>query len=217
MRLEQPAAVVAALGRLLGAEERSRADAFLRARDRDRYTVAHGALRDVLARYVPTSPHELEYGTASSGKPVLRCEGPHFSLSHSGDLALAAVSHERPIGVDLERVRHERDHEGVARRFFTPAEVALLAGTEEDARGELFFRLWTCKEACLKEDGRGIAGLAAVETTLAADGAVGARDSRGPWAVSELRPAPGYAGAVAARGPGLAPRLLEWDPSLAVA
>jgi 4'-phosphopantetheinyl transferase len=209
--LVQPADVVAGLDRLLTDAERSRARRFLRPLDGDRHTVAHGALRDILARYVGMPADRLEFDATKSGKPALTDAGPHFSLSHSEGHALVAVSGARPVGVDLERMRDDDDLEAVARRVFTPAERTLLAGTDESARHELFFRVWTCKEACLKESGRGIEALGAVETSLAGDGALSARDANGHFAVTELRPAPGYAGAVAVRGGEVTAQLLEWD------
>ena len=84
-----------------------------------------------------------------NGKPYLP-GGIHFNLSHAGDLALCAVG-AGALGCDIEQ---ERAFDlRVARRFFCPAETALLeaAGAR---RQELFFRLWTLKESYLKAVGK---------------------------------------------------------------
>lgn len=87
-----------------------------------------------------------EYGP--HGKPFLP-GGPHFSLSHSGRLAVLAVS-EAAVGVDVEKPRPVS--ESVARRYFQPEEQSWMAENPTDR----FFRLWTRKEAVLKCCGRGL-------------------------------------------------------------
>ena len=87
----------------------------------------------------------LEYGP--HGKPTLP-GGPQFSLSHSGQLAVLAVS-DAPVGIDVEKPRPVRDT--VARRYFREDELAWMAGDEKR-----FFHLWTRKEAVLKCCGRGL-------------------------------------------------------------
>lgn len=82
------------------------------------------------------------------GKPYLE-NGPHFSLSHGGTLAVLAVSDE-PVGVDVERPRPVKD--ALVRRCVRPEEQGWLAG--ESSKG--FFWLWTRKEAVLKCCGRGL-------------------------------------------------------------
>ena len=68
-----------------------------------------------------------------------------FSLSHSGGLALCALS-GGPVGVDVEEVRPRRA--GLPRRVLDPAELARFDGSWED-----FYRLWTLKESwCKRED-----------------------------------------------------------------
>ena len=68
-----------------------------------------------------------------------------FSLSHSGGLALCALSHG-PVGVDVEVVRPRRA--GLPRRVLSGGELARFDGSWED-----FYRLWTLKESwCKRED-----------------------------------------------------------------
>lgn len=202
--LERPAIPLAELERVLSDEERERARRFLDPVNGERYRAAHGALRLILARYADTPAEQLELRPREGGKPELAGGGPHFSLSHSGELALVAVCAACPVGVDVERVSDDRDVERVARRAFGPRERAPLEAASGAARRELFFRLWTCKEACLKVGGRGISGLEDIEVTLGPDDSLSARDSAGELAVAPLEPADGYAGAVAVRAADLA-------------
>lgn len=72
-------------------------------------------------------------------------EGHWFSLSHSGGLALCALS-DRPVGVDVEVVRPRRA--GLPRYVLGGEELGEFDGSWED-----FYRLWTRKESwCKRED-----------------------------------------------------------------
>lgn len=79
------------------------------------------------------------------GKPALSGGGPCFSLSHSGDYALLAVS-DAPLGADIQQVRP-----------VSPGLLRKLARPEELAAGMEFFTLFTRKEAMMKASGLGFA------------------------------------------------------------
>ncbi len=69
-----------------------------------------------------------------------------FSLSHSGGIALCALSDAGPVGTDVEKIRIRR--EGLFRYALSPAELEQFDGT-----WEAFYRLWTLKESwCKRED-----------------------------------------------------------------
>ena len=85
------------------------------------------------------------------GKP--KVEGLEFSLSHSGNLVLCAVS-EEPVGCDIERLREAP--KGVAERYFSDAEQAYLSHFSADEHDREFFRIWTMKESYVKMTGEGL-------------------------------------------------------------
>jgi len=142
---------------LLDDAERARAARFHFERDRDRYVVAHAALRRLLAQRTARDPASLEFAAGPYGKPYLaqapRCA---FSLSHCESQALVALAGDGEIGVDLERVRPLADLDGLARQCLTPAEMHELADVEPGLRPLSFLRLWARKEACLKALGLGL-------------------------------------------------------------
>ena len=86
------------------------------------------------------------------GKPAL-ADRPdiHFNLSHSGSLAVCAVS-EYPVGVDVEKLRSA--DRGVALRCFQPREQAWMERSAD--KGRAFTRLWTRKESYMKLLGVGL-------------------------------------------------------------
>lgn len=75
----------------------------------------------------------------------------HFNLSHSGKLAVCAVS-DQPVGVDVEELR--QSPAGVAQHCFQPRELAWMNASRD--RDLAFFRLWTRKESFLKLSGIGL-------------------------------------------------------------
>ena len=95
---------------LLGADERARAERIVPARKRVLWARSRGVLRALLGRYLDRDPRDLRFALGPHGKPALAHDGAdegdlRFNLSHSGDLALVAVSAGREIGVDIERTR----------------------------------------------------------------------------------------------------------------
>ena len=80
--------------------ERTRAAAFLSPRDRQRFVVAHGALRILAGRELGTQPAALTWTPGPDGKPQLAppWSGLHTNLSHSADMVAVASSTSRPVG-----------------------------------------------------------------------------------------------------------------------
>ncbi|WFE36238.1 4'-phosphopantetheinyl transferase superfamily protein [Micromonospora sp. WMMD975] len=123
---------------------------------RDRFAVAHGALRLLTGRAVGAPPEALTWRPGRHGKPALSgpYAGPHTSLSYSGDLVAVAVSADRPVGVDLQHPPAGRDPVSLAARFFHPGEAQHVAGGADAAeRAHRFTRLWVRKEAAVKAAG----------------------------------------------------------------
>ena len=142
---------------LLDAAERARAARFLFAEHRHDYVVFHAVLRSVLARYVGLPATDLAFRASEGGKPSL--SGVEFSLSHSADRALLAVSAREPVGADLEHERADIDVLGIAGHYFHGAEhVAVCAAASQGAVAAraAFFRHWVAKEAVLKGAGHGL-------------------------------------------------------------
>jgi 4'-phosphopantetheinyl transferase len=103
-RLDAPAE---ALQPLLCPGERERAARFRFDRDRRRYIVARGRLRQLLGERLGVLPETLEIRQGINGKPHLADGALHFNLSHSEDVALFAFSRSGEIGVDIEPLRDE--------------------------------------------------------------------------------------------------------------
>ena len=160
LNLDPGAAEVTTLASLLSPDERSRAQRFAAERDRRRFVVARGRLRQVLGDLLGTPPGAVRLAYGSHGKPRIEDADNHldlrFNVSHTADHALLATTLGREVGVDIERVRTRVDIEGIAARFFAPGEVQRLSEVAPAQRREAFFACWTRKEAFLKAIGEGI-------------------------------------------------------------
>jgi 4'-phosphopantetheinyl transferase len=217
----------------LSPDERTKAERFCFPRDRDRSIAARAVLRLILSRYLDVKPAHLRFCYNPFGKPALTGEpgadALHFNMSHSGELALYAVTREHEIGVDVEHVREDFASEQIAKRFFSPSEVAMLHALPLNMRTRGFFNCWTRKEAYIKARGEGLSlpldwfdvsltpgepaallrvgdGKAEVEDEIAGDGKLEA--SR--WSLRELSPGPSYAAAIAVQGYGWQLRCWQW-------
>lgn len=93
-----------------------------------------------------------------SGRP--RLAPPYaelaVSLSHRGDLLLAAFSPAGPVGADIEIDAPGLEPKVMAADHFSSGEAAALVRLGEAGARDLFLRLWVAKEAALKVSGRGI-------------------------------------------------------------
>ncbi len=146
----------------LSEEEKGRARRLRSAVIRRRFTIAHGVVREILGGYLNQPAANIEFMTTPSGKPILNIQlsggNPRleFNFSHSEDLLVLAVSQDFELGIDVERLKPEIEHEAIAKNYFAPEEISWLQSLAPDNQVEAFYRIWTCKEAALKANGSGL-------------------------------------------------------------
>ncbi|MFE9022963.1 4'-phosphopantetheinyl transferase family protein [Streptomyces sp. NPDC007808] len=191
----------------LDGAERHRAASFIRPADGLLYAAAHIALRRLLGRYTGTAPQDLTFVRepcpgcgGAHGRPALAAAPLHFSLSHSGGVALVGVA-AVPLGVDVERLPRPESVE-VCTAALHPDEQAELRAVGEAHRSPLFGRIWTRKEAFLKGIGTGL-------SRSPAEDYLGADTTRHPsgWTVLDIACDDTHAAAVAVCG--AAPRTVN--------
>jgi 4'-phosphopantetheinyl transferase len=214
----EPAALLA-FRDILSDDERVRADRFHFSRHRDHFTAGRGQLRTLLGRYLGRDPAGLCFQYNLQGKPSLpNPEGQalRFNLAHSHGLALLALSRQREVGIDVERVRPEVACEDLAGRYFSPREVAALRSLPAELRRLAFFHCWTRKEAYIKAIGKGLSlPLDSFDVSVMADEAalLEARheDEGRRWSLCALEVPDGFVGALAVEGEGWRLRLFSGD------
>jgi 4'-phosphopantetheinyl transferase len=95
-QLELPLSQMQRLRGILTDDELDRANRFSFEIDRQRFIAARGTLRSILSRYITIYPSHLRFYYNQYGKPLLAPEFSsyllNFNLSHSGSLALYAIT-----------------------------------------------------------------------------------------------------------------------------
>ena len=103
-------------------------------------------------------PLDLEMYYGGKGKPYLRDYPFYFNLSHSGSYVVCALS-KQEVGVDIQQYKRT-DIDRLAERFYSSEEKkALKACHDRKEQEQLFYQLWTRKEAYGKLTGEGIAAV----------------------------------------------------------
>jgi phosphopantetheinyl transferase len=86
-----------------------------------------------------------------SGKPYFSDGIADFSISHSGDFVIVAVSFSGAVGVDFEhKISKNKDVKRISKRFFHMDEFLFLDRKNEVESQESFTKMWIKKEAIVK-------------------------------------------------------------------
>jgi 4'-phosphopantetheinyl transferase len=195
-------------------EKAKRIDRMRRETDRALALTAHRLMCYALKAVYGILPRPQDFGLEAQGKPYLTTTtGVHFSISHSGSMAMCAL-HNEPVGADIEKIRAVG--EGVPERVMSSAEYQMYMNADD--RQSLFFQIWTLKEAYVKYSGDGL-GASLRSFTVCPSGGSVITDTGGTfW---PLQPAPGYMAAVCARdgaGPEIImvseTQLAQWQTSV---
>lgn len=130
---------------------------------REKVTFLSDWARRALAISAQRSGVELGCLVKDDRGAPLACKGWHWSISHKSTYVAAVVA-PFAVGIDIEPIR--------------PVSAALVGKVASEAHEVLgrdttdtdFFRIWTAKEAVLKAEGVGLAGLAHCRLTRFVDG-----------------------------------------------
>jgi 4'-phosphopantetheinyl transferase len=160
VNLAQPAHEISRLEKLLSAAEKKQAAAFRFERDQQHFILRRASLRKLLSVNLQLPPAEIEIESGNFQKPrITREQNPNelrFNCSHSGEVALIAMSLQCELGVDLEEHRDLPEADDLARNFFSETENNELQKTSGPGRLNNFFNCWTRKEAYVKAIGTGL-------------------------------------------------------------
>jgi 4'-phosphopantetheinyl transferase len=155
--LDLPDGDIQEMVQLLSDDEIARANRFVFPSYRAHYIAGRAQLRLILSRYLMQSPVDLAFEYNEFGKPFLESsDNIQFNISHSHELGLIAVTKQKLIGIDIERIRPDIDYTQIAQQFFSPGEVRQLMELAEEMQIEAFYACWTRKEAFIKAWGMGL-------------------------------------------------------------
>jgi 4'-phosphopantetheinyl transferase len=144
---------------LLTDEESARFRRFSHIPSAEMYLAARWFSKTLLSGLIRRPPESIRFSYGEGGKPYLSDEEHlFFNVSHSAGVIAFISSDKGETGVDVEEVK-DRDCLNLARHFFSRREIGELEKrTDPRERDELFFRIWTQKEAYLKGTGKGLPG-----------------------------------------------------------
>jgi 4'-phosphopantetheinyl transferase len=201
---------IAECNELLSKDEISRARRFHFEADQRRFTIARGCLRKLIGRYLKRDAHSIVFQTNEYGKPRLAGENDMplcFNISHSGEMAVMAFTYSRELGVDIELIRENIDHQSLSERFFSEAEATILKSLADEDRLKCFYETWTRKEAFIKAVGKGLSipldqfdvSVGVGVSPALVDVRYDCANSSG-WFMSEITLNESFAGAIAVEG-----------------
>lgn len=143
---------------MLSPDEIERADRFHFAEHRRRFAIGRATLRRLLGNYLTQPPRTIALKVNAHGKPALAAASIdlRFNLSHSRDMAVAAFTLGRTVGIDVEYIDPQIDIESLSRHAFSNHEQQALMTLPPADRRAGFFACWTRKEAYVKARGQGL-------------------------------------------------------------
>ncbi len=140
---------------LMSPEKQLRVNTFRFVDDKKRTVAGDMLARKTIAEWCSADETAIVFYKNEHGKPYLKDLPCHFNISHSGDFVVCAIS-ENEIGIDIEKIR-PIDFK-IANRVFNETELNFLFTEPNENQKDVFFSLWTEKEAILKCIGTGFQG-----------------------------------------------------------
>jgi 4'-phosphopantetheinyl transferase len=196
------------LFRVLSADEIAKANRFFRERDKTRHIISHGAIRNILGKYLNQPPSLIEFKDGINKKPyIINKTGLHFNLSHSADWIILAISNWE-IGADVELINYSFEYKDVMEGYFSDEEINFINEAQSTDR---FFLLWTRKEVQIKATGKGLDDNIKLIPGLAGTHMINndAMSSSNDWTINSFSLAEQYIASVAAN-PSIE-KLRFWD------
>jgi 4'-phosphopantetheinyl transferase len=122
------------------------------------FVVGRSLIRHALSRYANVPARTWRLASNEHGRLTVEwprsCRNIHFSLSHTSGLVALAISPIAEIGIDVENVERPVEVSDVSQLVFTDRELHRISHSGRDEK-DVFFELWTLKEAYIKARGRG--------------------------------------------------------------
>ncbi len=203
----------------LSLDEKRKADRFHFVRDKNRFIIVRGILKQIISLYLDVNPINIGFTYGRHGKPALTDtfsgSGLRFNVSHSEGLALFAFALDREVGVDIECIRDIPEMEQIVARFFSCSEKEIFRRLPENRKRDVFYQMWTRKEAFLKAVGKGLHVPLDSFTVLPQSDEEGhwCLNRASGWYIKDLHPWPGFAGAFAVEGK-TSHRWIHWPVTL---
>lgn len=158
-KLLKPVDVVEKLEKILSDDERERSGKFIRRQDAESFIIARGTLRIILGKYLNVDPSSICFDYGPFGKPCLpeksNISEISFSLSHSAGYGLYIITRQKAVGIDIEYSKPLMDLKIITDKIFSKNEKDAFNKLSDIQKQDIFFYIWTRKEAYIKANGFG--------------------------------------------------------------
>jgi len=207
---------------VLSPEEVVRAKRFIIPEKRKQFIAAHILLHMILSAYMQNSAQDIRLDYQPGGKPILwhtlASENIQFSLTHSNQWMLAAISRRIPLGIDLEHLELIKEKKWILENLFAEDDRERYQHLSPHEQDETLIRVWTLKEAVLKSVGLGICNskwikqLNCLGMNFSSDATFRQINGEPFWMFS-FKPVAGFLGSMAALTI-TEPKIYYWDANL---
>jgi 4'-phosphopantetheinyl transferase len=136
----------------LSPDEQSRVESITSATRRQQFLAGRWLARTLLCETFGSMPAGWRISADPQRKPCVLNHFAHISIAHSGDYVACALADEA-VGIDLERISVRRPVVDMAQWVCSVEEQHVLAALNGDGVHVQFTRMWTRKEARLKQSG----------------------------------------------------------------
>jgi 4'-phosphopantetheinyl transferase len=142
------------LAALLSPDEKNRASRYHQQKDKNRFVIGRGMLRQILSYYTDCPPDGIQFFKGINNKPYIHHPFlVDFNLSYSHDYILVGIA-SQPIGVDIEYINPQFDYGLLLEACFMDREINVIVNSPFPRQE--FFLFWTRKEALLKATALGL-------------------------------------------------------------
>ena len=125
----------------------------------ENYIISHSILRMILSIHSKMSVYEMKFILGEYGKPYISSnyQNIQFNMSHSKDMVCIVVTKDKEIGVDIEFKNSTLDVEELQHLVLSVQEKMYMDTlSSQTAKQNLFYCIWTLKEAIIKAMGIGL-------------------------------------------------------------
>lgn len=134
----------------LSVSERSRLEIIKSSPKRQEYLLSRALMRHGLSERFGLKPQTWKFIEKTNSAPVIQNlpEGHWLSLTHSHG-AICFVTHNKPVGIDIEQTKARANFHALARAFMNEEELELL-NSNPQLIADCFYKVWCAKEAFYK-------------------------------------------------------------------
>ena len=145
---------------LLSLEEKNRVEKFKFDNLRRDWILTRGLLRVFISNYLKFDPKKIEFEYNEFGKPFIvpnsESKNLSFNLSHSDGVVVFAFTRHKQVGIDVEKIGGVLNFPEVIELVFHNFEKEWFSKIPTNKKNEIFYKLWTSKEAYIKAIGKGL-------------------------------------------------------------